>query len=115
MVFSRFTAIKHGANISPVGIFDYLYDDHTDDFSSSSRPTLERRIRMWRHLHSPAQDVMFRIKGGVAKFNVGVFFRVSSIPVQLPQAKKKAYRKISLFNIMWWSWRELNLFYMLLI
>lgn len=42
--------------ISPVGIFDQLCDTHSDKFSSSSRRTLERRIRQWRHLQGPGQD-----------------------------------------------------------
>jgi hypothetical protein len=46
------------ANISPVGIFDHLCDVHIDELSSSSRRTLERRIRKWRYLHGPAQNVM---------------------------------------------------------
>ena len=51
--------LKQDADITPVGVFDHLCDIHSDTFSSSSRRTLERRIRQWRHLHGPAQDVMF--------------------------------------------------------
>jgi hypothetical protein len=51
--------LKLDTNISPVGIFDHLCDAHSDKFSSSSRRTLERLIRKWRHLHGPAHDVMF--------------------------------------------------------
>ena len=50
--------LKQDANISPVGIFDHLCDVHIDELSSSSRRTLERRIRKWRYLHGPAQNVM---------------------------------------------------------
>jgi hypothetical protein len=51
--------LKQDANISPVSSFDHLCDVHVDKLSSSPRRTLERRIRKWRHLHGPAQDVMF--------------------------------------------------------
>jgi hypothetical protein len=51
--------LKQDADITPIGIFDHLCDDHADKFNTSSRRTLERRISKWRHLHGPAQDVMF--------------------------------------------------------
>jgi len=51
--------LKQDEDITPIGIFDHLCDDHADKFNTSSRRTLERRISKWRHLHGPAQDVMF--------------------------------------------------------
>lgn len=47
-------------DITPVGIYDYLCEHYRDEFSPSSRRTLERRISQWRALHGPAKDVMFR-------------------------------------------------------
>lgn len=51
--------LKQDAEITPIGIFDHLCDDYADKFDTSSRRTLERRIRKWRHLHGSFQDVMF--------------------------------------------------------
>ena len=51
--------LKQDPEITPIGIFDHLCDDHADKFTTSSRRTLERRISKWRHLHGPAQDVIF--------------------------------------------------------
>jgi len=45
--------------ITPVGVFDYLCESHSDQFPTSARRTLERRIKKWRQLHGGAQDVMF--------------------------------------------------------
>ena len=54
--------LQQDQNITPVGIFDHLCEHHSDTFSSSSRRTLERRIKQWRHLHGPAKEVMFMQK-----------------------------------------------------
>jgi hypothetical protein len=70
--------LKQDANISPVGIFDHLCDVHADDFSSSSRRTLERRIRKWRHLHGPAQDVMFMQQQQLGKLGICDFTHIKS-------------------------------------
>lgn len=70
--------LKQDANISPVGIFDHLCDVHADKFSSSSRRTLERRIRKWRHLHGPAQDVMFMQHHELGKLGICDFTHIKS-------------------------------------
>ena len=46
-------------DLTPVGIFDHLCENHTDQFDPRARRTLERRIGRWRQLHGPAQPVMF--------------------------------------------------------
>lgn len=46
-------------SVTAVGIFDHLCEHHADKFDTRSRRTLERRIRKWRHLYGPPQDVMF--------------------------------------------------------
>lgn len=40
--------------ITPVGVFDYLCESHSDQFPTSARRTLERRIKKWRQLHGGA-------------------------------------------------------------
>lgn len=45
--------------ITPVGVFDHLCESHSDDFPTTARRTLERRIKKWRQLHGGAKDVMF--------------------------------------------------------
>src|SRR5699024_9793845 len=50
---------KDPATITSVGIFDHLCEHHSDAFDPRSRRTLERRIRTWRQLHGPDQDVVF--------------------------------------------------------
>ncbi len=37
--------LLHSMTITPVGIFDYLCEEHSEVFSSKHRRTLERRIR----------------------------------------------------------------------
>jgi hypothetical protein len=51
--------LKSDQNITAVGIFDYLCEDHRDKFKTSARRTLERRILQWRQLHGDAQAVVF--------------------------------------------------------
>ena len=50
---------KNPATTTSVGIFDYLCEHHSDTFDPRSRRTLERRIRTWRQLHGPDQNVVF--------------------------------------------------------
>lgn len=51
--------LKSEQNITAVGIFDYLCEDHLDKFMPSARRTLERRVLQWRQLHGDAQAVVF--------------------------------------------------------
>ena len=43
--------LKRSSAITPVGIFDYLCEEHSDVFLPQYRRTLERRVRKWRLLH----------------------------------------------------------------
>jgi hypothetical protein len=70
--------LKQDANISPVSSFDHLCDVHVDKLSSSSRRTLERRIRKWRYLHGPAQDVMFMQHHELGKLGICDFTHIKS-------------------------------------
>lgn len=51
--------LRDKPGLTPVGIFDYLCEEHSDLFDPRARRTLERRIGQWRQLHGPAQEVMF--------------------------------------------------------
>ena len=51
--------LESDQNITAVGIFDYLCEDHLDKFKPSSRRTLERRVLQWRQLHGEVQAVVF--------------------------------------------------------
>lgn len=51
--------LKQDSDITPVGVFDYLCEAHSDKFLTSSRRTLERRIKQWQHLHGEGQEVVF--------------------------------------------------------
>lgn len=48
---TRTALLERSASITPVGIFDYLCEEHSDSFSPSHRRTLERRVRQWSLLH----------------------------------------------------------------
>lgn len=52
--------LERSVTITPVGIFDYLCEEHSDVFSPKYRRTLERRIRKWRLLHGDDKEVIFR-------------------------------------------------------
>lgn len=85
--------LKQDADITAIGIFDHLCDTHSDKFSSSSRRTLERRIRQWRHLHGPGQDVIFMQEHPLGKLGICDFTLVRS-PVTIDA---KAFKHL-LFN-----------------
>lgn len=51
--------LESSSEITSVGIFDHLCEHHANEFDPRSRRTLERRIRRWRQLHGPSQDVVF--------------------------------------------------------
>ena len=52
--------LERSATITPVGIFDYLCEEHSDVFLPKHRRTLERRVRKWRLLHGEDKEVIFR-------------------------------------------------------
>lgn len=63
--------------ISPVGIYDHLCEHHQDRFNPSSRRTLERRIKQWRHLHADSNDVVFVQHHEPGRLGIADFTRVN--------------------------------------
>jgi len=51
--------LEKDTDISPVGIYDHLCEHYQDKFNPSSRRTLERRVKQWRHLNAGSGDVVF--------------------------------------------------------
>lgn len=51
--------LQQSDGLTPIGIFDYLCEQHSDQFDPKTRRTLERRINHWRQLHGRAKEVMF--------------------------------------------------------
>ncbi|WP_371192907.1 IS21 family transposase [Glaciecola sp. SC05] len=70
--------LKEDPEITPIGIFDHLCESHSDKFSSSSRRTLERRIKQWRHLHGANKDVVFMQEHPLGKLGICDFTHVKS-------------------------------------
>ena len=51
--------LKAAPGLRPIGVFEELRRRHPD-LAPGVRRTLERRIRNWRALHGPEQEVIFR-------------------------------------------------------
>ena len=51
--------LQQSEGLTPVGIFDFLCEQHSNQFDPKTRRTLERRINRWRQLHGRAKEVMF--------------------------------------------------------
>ena len=51
--------LQQSEGLTPVGIFDFLCEQHSNQFDPKTRRTLERRINRWRQLHGSAKEVMF--------------------------------------------------------
>jgi hypothetical protein len=51
--------LQQSDSLTPVGIFDFLCEQHSHQFDTRSRRTLERRIHRWRQLHGSAKEVIF--------------------------------------------------------
>jgi len=51
--------LRQAVPITSIGLFDHLCEYHSDKFDPRARRTLERRVRAWRQLHGPDQDVVF--------------------------------------------------------
>ena len=51
--------LQQSDGLTPIGIFDFLCEQHSDQFDPKTRRTLERRINRWRQLHGSAKEVMF--------------------------------------------------------
>jgi len=67
--------LQQSDGLTPIGVFDFLCEQHSDQFDPRTRRTLERRINRWRQLHGSAKEVMFtqtHLPGalGIADFTV---------------------------------------------
>ena len=51
--------LQQSDDLTPVGVFDFLCEQHSHQFDTRSRRTLERRIHRWRQLHGSAKEVIF--------------------------------------------------------
>lgn len=51
--------LQRNDGLTPVGIYDYLCEHHSEEFDSKKRRTLERRIQQWRQLHGQPKEVIF--------------------------------------------------------
>jgi hypothetical protein len=51
--------LKRDASVEAVTIFDYLCRQYEGRFQESQLRTLQRRVKVWRALHGPRQEVMF--------------------------------------------------------
>lgn len=51
--------LQQSDGLTPIGIFNFLCEQHSDQFDPRTRRTLERRINRWRQLHGRAKEVMF--------------------------------------------------------
>lgn len=51
--------LQQSDELTPIGVFDFLCEQHSDQFNPKTRRTLERRINRWRQLHGCAKEVMF--------------------------------------------------------
>lgn len=71
--------LKKDADITPVGVFDHLCEYHSDIFSTSSRRTLERRIRQWRHLYGSPKEVMFLQTHIYGELGIADFTHIQSL------------------------------------
>jgi len=52
--------LNHSPNLKAVTLLEYLQETHPGQFPNSIRRTLERRIKQWRALQGPEQEVIFR-------------------------------------------------------
>jgi len=85
--------LKQAPDITPIGIFDHLCEYHSDTFNSTSRRTLERRIKQWRHLQGEAKDVVFMQEHPLGKLGICDFTHIKS-PVTI---KSEGFKHM-LFN-----------------
>src|ERR1700761_221563 len=51
--------LRNSPNLMGITVLRKLQDDHPDRYPDSMRRTLERRIRQWRALEGPTQEVFF--------------------------------------------------------
>ncbi|MGH7106882.1 MAG: IS21 family transposase [Acetobacteraceae bacterium] len=52
--------LEAAPGLRPVTVFGEMQRRHPEAFAENLRRTLERRIRLWRALHGPAREVIFR-------------------------------------------------------
>jgi transposase InsO family protein len=68
--------------LRPVAIFDEMRRRHPD-LSAGARRTLERRIRAWRAIHGPDQEVIFRQTHEPGRMGLSDFTDMSDLSVTI--------------------------------
>ena len=74
--------LKEAPGLRPVAIFDEILRRHPE-LSPGVRRTLERRIRTWRALAGPEQDVMFRQEHPPGRLGLSDFTDTSELGIKV--------------------------------
>jgi len=74
--------LEAAPGLRPVGIFEELQRRHPD-LAAGVRRTLERRIRAWRALHGPEQEVIFRQVHEPGRMGLSDFTEMADLNVHI--------------------------------
>jgi transposase InsO family protein len=74
--------LKAAPTLRPIGIFEEMQRRHPH-LSVSVRRTLERRIRAWRALHGPEQEVIFRQVSEPGRLGLSDFTEMSDLNIHI--------------------------------
>jgi transposase InsO family protein len=77
--------LKAGPSLRPIAVFEELRCRHPD-MSPGMRRTLERRIRAWRAVHGPEQEVIFRQEHPPGRMGLSDFTDMGDLGVTIAGA-----------------------------
>jgi hypothetical protein len=77
--------LKAAPSLRPIAVFEELRRRHPD-MSPGMRRTLERRIRAWRAVHGPEQEVIFRQEHPPGRVGLSDFTNMGDLGVTIAGA-----------------------------
>jgi len=70
-------------SLQPSTLFEWLIDNYPDEYSTTIKRTLQRRVKQWKALHGPEREVMFRQEKTPGQLGLSDFTLLKRIEITL--------------------------------
>ena len=75
--------LEDNPELTPITIHEHLCDNYPDQYNTSSLRTLQRRVKQWRLVHGPEQEVIFRQEKIIGEMGISDFTLLKDIVISI--------------------------------
>jgi hypothetical protein len=97
--------LKAAPDVRAIAVFDEIVRRHSD-LNRNVRRTLERRVRMWKALNGPEQDVIFRQHQVPGRLGLSDFTDMSELGICI--AGEPLAHKLYHFRLAYSGWQHVH-------